>query len=253
MPVNETFAKWAKSYSGCDGGNPERSIWLCGIEWGLSSKQYPHPKEYYKKEFRDELPTPENEFYKLDSPDDHLSYNFSRIMAKLYTAIETGTVKDYQAMAKKLFSDSTDILKINLYPVAFPNERDALWEEYGLDQITGLPSKPVYRMWCYFHRFPVFRKLVAEKKPRLIVCAGTTYVESFFSCFGDSNQVEHIHKEEIFPESENNGKARTLYWAALSADTRLAVVPFFGRPSGLNSDALIEKFGQRLKAIQTES
>lgn len=41
MTVNETFAKWAKSYSGCDGGNPERSIWLCGIEWGLSSEKYP--------------------------------------------------------------------------------------------------------------------------------------------------------------------------------------------------------------------
>ena len=38
MAANPIFETWAKSYSGCDGGDigsPERrAIWLCGIEWG---------------------------------------------------------------------------------------------------------------------------------------------------------------------------------------------------------------------------
>ena len=248
MAVKQTFAKWATSYSGCDGGQPNESIWFCGIEWGLGSKN--DPANYYSKEFPGEIEKPQDSFESLKDPKGHLSYNFGRILTKLYTAIQTGTVEGYQEMAEKLYSENTDILKLNLYPVSFPNESDHLWEEYGLERITGLPSKPVYRMWCYFHRFPVFRKLVNEAKPRLIVCAGTTYVESFFSCFGDSRQIEHIHKENIVAISEKNGKARTLYWSSLSPETKLAVVPFFGGRYGLNSDALIEQFGRRLKKIQ---
>jgi len=31
---DERFYEWATSLSGCDGGNTEADIWLCGIEWG---------------------------------------------------------------------------------------------------------------------------------------------------------------------------------------------------------------------------
>ncbi len=31
---NEKFAVWATQYQGFDGGNPNASIWFCGIEYG---------------------------------------------------------------------------------------------------------------------------------------------------------------------------------------------------------------------------
>jgi hypothetical protein len=30
--MNKKFQDWACSFSGCDGGNLEAGVWLCGIE-----------------------------------------------------------------------------------------------------------------------------------------------------------------------------------------------------------------------------
>lgn len=36
--MQQQVKEWACSFSGCDGGNPNAPIWLCGIEWGLRVK-----------------------------------------------------------------------------------------------------------------------------------------------------------------------------------------------------------------------
>ena len=32
--ITKDFERWALGFSGCDGGNPNGSVWLCGIEFG---------------------------------------------------------------------------------------------------------------------------------------------------------------------------------------------------------------------------
>lgn len=38
MTITTDFGKWARGFSGCDGGDigshEKQSIWYCGIEWG---------------------------------------------------------------------------------------------------------------------------------------------------------------------------------------------------------------------------
>ena len=36
--VSPQFRAWACSLSGCDGGNPNAPLYLCGIEWGLGKE-----------------------------------------------------------------------------------------------------------------------------------------------------------------------------------------------------------------------
>lgn len=42
----ENFKEWACSFSGCDGGDLESSVWLCGIEWGYSNPDGLTDEEY---------------------------------------------------------------------------------------------------------------------------------------------------------------------------------------------------------------
>jgi len=43
--LDRNIKEWACSLSGCDGGNIEGDIWLCGIEWGGASGS-----DYYEKQ-----------------------------------------------------------------------------------------------------------------------------------------------------------------------------------------------------------
>jgi hypothetical protein len=38
MKVGQDFERWAKGFSGCDGGNLHGAIWFCGIEWGTGTE-----------------------------------------------------------------------------------------------------------------------------------------------------------------------------------------------------------------------
>ncbi|MEC4686653.1 MAG: hypothetical protein VST71_13100 [Nitrospirota bacterium] len=48
--MNENMRLWACSLSGCDGGNINSDIWLCGIEWGGGSDG-----NYYEKDLPQEI------------------------------------------------------------------------------------------------------------------------------------------------------------------------------------------------------
>ncbi len=34
MTVSKNFSEAAQSLYGCDGGNLNSSVWICGLEWG---------------------------------------------------------------------------------------------------------------------------------------------------------------------------------------------------------------------------
>lgn len=45
--MKDKFKGWSCSFSGCDGGNLNADLWLCGIEWGQGS---------YGGHYEEELP-----------------------------------------------------------------------------------------------------------------------------------------------------------------------------------------------------
>ena len=160
-----------------------------------------------------------------------------------------GTKKKYEEVANDC--KDSEIFKMNLYPIAFPNTDDGLWDKYGLTKITGLPSKEIYRTWCFLHRFPAINKQVTNYSPKYIIATGISYLTDFVVCFSGEKSDEMIHKEEIKPQSEANKSTRNFYWRRLNQKTILVVTPFFGGPNGMNSDYLLQQLGERIRNLNT--
>ena len=116
-PEKKTFVEWTCSLSGCDGGNPDAPIWICGIEWGFS-KRDGDPENYYKNILPHEITkgayTPPSQKYDWD---ESVKFIYGRAIAKLYASINGESVSNYLEVIKKC--DGSEIFKLNLYPIAF--------------------------------------------------------------------------------------------------------------------------------------
>jgi len=250
----ENFKEWACSFSGCDGGDADSPVWTCGIEWGYSKGRQATEEEYQailRKYYSEELPDeiargafePEKYHY---FEKERLRFRYVRQMSKLYGALNgmnVENVDDDSCREWKLFH-------MNLYPIAFPYEADSLWDEYKLADVTGLESKQIYRTWCLLRRFPWISEQVRKNKPKLVIGTGVGYLTDFIVCCGGSGIVDCIHMETIVGSKENPvTSTRTLYWTKVSEETTLAVIPFPSGRYGLNSNALVQKFGDRIREI----
>lgn len=242
LSLSNNFKKWACSFSGCDGGVKDKSIWFSGIEWGIAIED---EDEYYKVKLLEEMRIGEYTPKEIYNHEEHLGYQFGVKMAKLYSVVKGYEIEKYKEIAKEM---EDDVFKVNLYPISFNNDSNELWEKYGLSEITGLESKLIYRTWCFLHRFPWISKQVEVSKPKVIICTGVSYLTDFVVCFAGKEGVENIHKISIKPQSEKNGRVRYMYWAKLNNDsnTILIVLPFFGGVNGLNSDYLIQEYGKKI-------
>lgn len=246
--VSSEFREWACSLSGCDGGNQSAETWLCGIEWGYAGSDPSGAVSYYKQALPVEIAagayTPDKKYVW----EEQQQYPFGKSLAKLYSAYRGYKVDDYERQLNS-FGDS-NLLKLNLYPIAFRHIGGELWRTYDLEGLTGFKDKELYRIWCFFNRFPKFVELAKRKKPKLIVGTGVSYLLDFFACFaGNEGLASQIHVGTIDPQSPNNRNARTYYWCRLATGTTLAVIPFFSGSNGLNSNYLLEKMGNRLREI----
>jgi len=231
--ISENFKNWACSLSGCDGGNLNAKIWLSGIEWGGGGEEYYQslPSEISEGKY---IPSGKYDWV------GQLQYPFGRSLTKLFAAIHDHDVRDYKDYAKDLSGD--DLLKLNLYPIAFKNTDESLWKKYKLDEITGFEEKDLFKTWCFINRFPAISKIVQAIKPEIIIGTGVGYLIDFFVCFASGNEFnESIHIEKI--------GSRNMYWAKISDKTHLFVIPFFSGSYGLNSDILLQQFGARIKEI----
>ena len=251
--VSQNFRQWAYSLSGCDGGNLNADTWLCGIEWGGASTA---PGNYYD-ELEKEINAGEAEPYYKERFDwqESLTYPYGRSFAKLFSAIQGKNVEHYEQAVDEL--TGYELLKLNLYPIAFDSSDESLWKQYKLDEITGFDEKHLFQTWCFLNRFPLFTKMRQERKPKLIICSGISYLLDFFLCFaGDQNNCDEIHYEDIVPQSNSNKQnKRRYYWCSLDngtpgKDTMLVVIPFFSGPYGLNSDYLLQQMGNKIRDKQ---
>jgi len=254
--IDPKFKEWACSFSGCDGGDLKSDIWLCGIEWGFVNDQGLTDEAFElrkQQDYAEVLPAQiakgayQPGAYHYFDPK-RWKFPYIRNIAKLLGVIKGLDV--YKLDDIKNASESWSIFHMNLYPIAFPNESDALWDKYHLSEVTGLESKPIYRTWCLLQRFPWIAEQVKEHQPKLIIGTGVGYLTDFIVCCGGSGIVDDIHCEKIVgEESKSESSSRTLYWTKVNEKTTLVVAPFMTSRFGLNSNVLIEKFGKRIRDV----
>jgi len=226
---NSRFAAFAKSHSGFQGGNPKSPVWVSGIEYGgaLSGNESFSPVE---------------SFPGIDQPEwrkNFLRYGFNRKLVKLLASIEGEKVRDYREFCedRRVFAGDGLGLKLNLYPIQC--RRAWAWSKAHAE-ITGFPTKTIYRGWCQAHRFPLFREWVGEYRPKIIIGSGHSHDEDFALAFCRD-------QEEFFAEPERFkiGRHRIIQRSIWGGKTILFTLPFLG-PGGLMSDKDIDAFGRAI-------
>lgn len=240
--MNDNLKRWARSFSGCDGGFIKANTWLCGIEWGAGSKddyyEYTLPLEIKNGEVKPTTNTHDWE--------ESISYRYGVNFAKLYTAINNGNVCNYKDVVSM---SGNELFKLNLYPIAFDSTDHALWKKHGIDKITGFETKHLFNTWCFFNRFPFFSNLRKIHQPKLIICTGIDYLKDFLMFFGGEESIKKLNTDTITPNSKENQHDRRYFWLKLDEDTLMIVIPFFTGRYGLNSNYLLQEMGNRIQQL----
>lgn len=237
MSATAEFAKWATSFSGCDGGyigNPaQRSIWLCGIEWG-GQRSADHLAEEI---LRDESQPPTG----YPDASHNEAYIFNRQALKILSAIDGINVsgyRDFCSRAKPFTQGSSGYFKLNLYPVAFKDTSQSRWhEQYAA--VTGFASKQEYIDWCKIHRFGQMRKWASTARPKLILCLGKQYRADFKLAFHEESAT--FNHEFI--------DGRDLWWSLNAEGTLVVIIPFMVNSHGLTRNDSIQAFGDRIARL----
>ena len=248
--ISQDFQDWACSLSGCDGGNIESNIWLCGLEWGEGSF---NEGIYYKEQLAHDIKKGKVEYrYSLFDWEKSITYKFGWYFAKLYTAMQgERDVGKYMELASSW--KGSDLFKLNLYPIAFDADNEVLWRKNNLHTITGFDEKRDYQSWCLTNRFPFFSNLRSENPPKLIICVGIGYRREFFLAFGgDKGKNSVINEGQIEAASEKNKKTKRRYFWINVDRTTIVVIPFFYVPPGLNSDHLLMRMGEEILKLRPD-
>lgn len=232
-----TFEKWALGFSGCDGGDigtsQNRSVWLCGIEWGGG-----HDAQSLSESMKSDYSAPP---FGYDNWNENLAYIFNWQAMKLLSAISKNEVSSYKKYAenvKPFVVGSLGFFKMNLYPISFKNTSFDHWKS-EFSSMTGLFGKSEYLQWCEKNRFPVLRQWTSQYQPKLILCLGVSYKVEFLKAFFDSENEFH---REIIEEKE-------LSWGINNNGTLVVVIPFMVNRYGLTKNTSIQKFGSRIAEL----
>ena len=160
---------------------------------------------------------------------------------KLITAMQGGQVDDYEEMVSQhrpFVKESTGYFKMNLFPIAFKDTGHQRWQTDFVD-LTGFSSKDEYLTWCRQIRFANMRNWVSVYKPKVIVCFGKTLIQDFSNAFAAGRS--EFKKEKILN--------RELSWMLTAEDVLIFICPFPVNRYGLNSHALLQAFGERIKNL----
>ena len=228
---------WLLDFSGCDGGTigspSNRSIWICGIEWGggIDAKGL---KNYINQKWDGS----DNFGYDRNGVLDYYPYNM--VTYKLLAVMQDYDLNNYKKFVEIempfLENGNSSYFKMNLYPIAFKKTNANLWTN-EIAEVSGFKTKNDYLQWCKENRFPVIQRWVQKYDPKLIICFGKTYVNEFNLAFAD-NETD-FNTEEV-------GNL-ILQWKNNNNGTIIAVLPFPNAVNkGLKSHSDIEAMGKRL-------
>lgn len=233
--VNSDFAKWAVGFSGCDGGNPMGSIWVCGIEPGGGETRG-------KVHFAD-VTVPGFVGDPSNSRDEFIRHQHNWKAVKLLAAMQQEDVsayKDFYARSACFARDSS-YFKLNLFPLSFPNTSHSHWEPW-IAELTGFASKREYEIWCETNRFPVMADWARTYRPKAIICTGTT--DPFCTWFQKAFGFEHGTMSEATVE----GKL-VKHFVTRNGATHVVITYFLGGRRGLNSNKQIEATGHYIARL----
>ncbi|CAI4173275.1 conserved hypothetical protein [Alteromonas macleodii] len=212
--LNEKFKQFACSHYGCDGGNLDSSVWVCGLEWGTEFQDL--------ADLEKTMEGPFNVGNWDGQVQERLKYQYNNKIAWLYSYLydwEHGHKE--QAVKHKLMCSDGIGFKMNAFPISFKNRSSVSWNN-DMAKLIGLHSFDVYIEWCISHRGRFFQSLVKKHSPRVIVCTGKGSMMSFFRFFDcDLTTVDDGEMFNVARCNDNN--------------TLVFVVPFFGGASGINS------------------
>lgn len=231
---------WLLDFSGCDGGTigspNNRSIWVCGIEWGGGQTA-----EELKNYINQKWDGSDNFGYDKNGVLDYYPYNM--VTYKLLAVMQDYHLNNYKKFVEIempfLENGHSSYFKMNLYPIAFKKTNANLWTN-EIAEVSGFKTKKDYLQWCKENRFPVIQWWVQKYAPKLIICFGKTYAHEFNLAFADNEDEFNI--EEV-------GNL-TLQWKKNNNGTIIAVLPFPNAPNkGLKSHSDIEAMGKKLKQL----
>ena len=234
------FRDWCLGHSGCSGGDvgsPGRpAIWVCGIEPGGVHSVTPQALAAKVRAEDMSKPLPGYADWRRN-----LAHSFTRRIVKLLTAVAGGAVADYRDFAEQqrpFTRGASGYCRFNLYPVGFADTNPARWSA-DFARVTGFASKADYLAWCDANRLPRLRGWAEACRPRLVVGLGKSYRDKFAMAFADPGTA--FQEEWV--------GAKQLSWTRNAQGTVVAVLPFLTSPSGLQSDAVLQAFGARLRAV----
>ncbi len=232
--VTEKFKEMALSFAGCDGGNPRSEIWFCGLEWGDTLKRDNAHK--IQHEFAPQrVPTSWADEDFEDSWVAGYNQKLCWFLEYFYGIQRDGRLNQAYITEQQMFQPNGRGFKLNMLPVRFGNRGSIVWDE-EIIAATGFASFDEYRRWCVEHRGKFFQSLMAEHKPRVIVCTGKDDRNFFFEFFTNEACYEEYVCEDF-----------SFLWC-WHGDTLVCVSPFFGwRNFSINSEPKME---QLVKAIR---
>ena len=236
--VKEDFEKWGKLFSGCHGGNignaKERSVWVCGLEFGGQYNNLSEIEHEFRRKVSD-IPTGYcSEYGNLASP-------YDRNVLKIITAMCGEEIKnylDFNAAVRPFVKGSpVKLFKMNLFPLAFSRLNDNLWSEC-YKEATGFICKDDYKKWCEINRFDFINNLVKKHRPFLIICFGAEdYHQSFLNAF--------LKKEyKKLDDKSNNSLSWYIKEGYKNENIKLVICP---SPSFNSSNQKLESIGKEIK------
>lgn len=231
--ATETFSKWARGFSGCDGGNLNGEIWICGIEYSAGDTEASLKEELSRDVSSPPLPR--------DNPKDFLNWRYNQSILKMLCAL-AGSNEHYKEFfaSQREFGPESNYFKLNVYPLAFKSVKQSLWTRWHAE-LTGFNIKNDCLDWCRANRFSWLRTLVEKHRPKLVLCTGADYREDFFEAFGGQER-------EPYKSDDEAGK-RIWYLTANGGETLVTVTYFPGGRHGLNSNEKLSATGQRLAQL----
>lgn len=239
--ATQKFEELALSHYGYDGGNLKAPLWVSGIEWGGGVKA----DELTQDIVKGPLSEP-NSVEKIESREKYLNYPFDRIWLKVLSKSLGYEVGDYKKMVIQdigALSSSGPVMKFNLYPISFKNTSYEHWNK-ELFKITGFPTKELYMAWVQNYRFKFFNELVGKYRPKVILCSGITFSRDFLLAFGG---VESLFAEPLDRVNLSDKKELHIYQSAISDETKIFIVPFFGSIHGTKKDEECEVIGNLVR------
>lgn len=216
-------------FVGCDSdelaaGTPTaQSIWLFGIEHGT-----------YKSGHDGAGAAPESDDYSIET---QRRWPYNQKAFKLLAAMKGIPVEQWREFAEThqpFVRGSKGYFKGNLFPFACHDIGH--WPQDAVNE-TGMAEKREYQAWCRERRLPAIRSWVDEYRPAVFIGVGVGSRTDFSSAVFEG--PASLNESVI---SAGNQTRRVFH--QISGTKKLVVIPHFSSPSGLNSDALLQKTGE---------